>query len=304
MSDRRALARAVGFGLVTLVFAPVPPLVLVGLPLALLLVATGPRNAWSAAVVAAVVGLAVIGERTGLWWFARGWPLLLGGAYVMVAAWRPWWNFSATALASLGLAVVVAVMAFALRPGAWLDVDTLMATQVASETETWSTRLGLAGEESAQNLLRQAAGLQVALFPAFLGLASLGALGLAVAVRDRMHGELGRGFGRLSGFSFNDHLVWVWLLGLALIVAPVGGIADRVGGNAVLFMGLLYVLRGFAVMLSLVGGISVLTGVVGGLVALLLYPLLAFATAVALIVGLGDTWLNIRARVRSRDPRR
>ncbi len=301
VSDRKALARAVGFGSLALVFAPVPPLVLVGLPLALLLVATGPRNAWSAIMVAVVVGLALIGERTGLWWFARGWPLLLGGTYVMVAAWRPWWSFSATALVSLGLAVLVAMMVFALSPGAWLDVDTLMATQVGSETEAWSTRLGLASEESAQSVLRQAAGLQVALFPAFLGVSSLGALGLAVTVRDRLTGEGGRVFGRLRGFSFNDHLVWVWLLGLALIVAPFGGIADRVGGNAVLFMGLLYVLRGFAVMVSLVGGISVLAGVIGGLVALLLYPLLAFATAVALIVGLGDTWLNIRARPRSRD---
>jgi hypothetical protein len=287
MLDRGVLARAVGFGSVTLVFAPVPPLVLVGLPLALLLVATGPRSAWSAAVVAVVVGLALIGERTGLWWFARGWPLLLGGAYVLVAAWRPWWSFSATALAALGLATLVAVIAFALSPGAWLDIDTLMATQVASEMEAWSARLGLASEEGAENFLRQAAGLQVALFPAFLGISSLSAVGLAVTVRDRMAGEAGRGFGRLRGFSFNDHLVWVWLGGLGLIVAPVGGIADRVGGNAVLFMGLLYVLRGFAVMLSMVGGISVLAGVIGGLVAL--------------IVGLGDTWLNIRARVRSRD---
>ncbi len=298
MSERRALTRAVGFGLVTLFFAPVAPLVLVGLPLALLLVASGPRNSWSAAVVAAVVGLSLIGERTGLWWFARGWPLLLGGAYVMVAAWRPWWSFSATALASLGLAVLVAAAVFAVSPGAWLDIDTLMARQLAGATEMWSARFGLAGEESTQSLLRLLTGLQVALFPAFLGVASLGALGLGVTVRDRLSGEAGRGFGRLRGFSFNDHLVWVWLLGLALIVAPVGGIADRVGGNAALFMGLLYVLRGIAVMLSLVSGISILAGVVGGLVAIVLYPLTA---PMALIVGLGDTWLNIRARVRSRD---
>lgn len=304
MSERRALTRAVGFGLVTLVFAPVPPLVLVGLPLTLLLVATGPRNAWSAVVVAVVIGLVLIGARTGLWWFTRGWPLLLGGTFVVMAAWRPASSFSATALASLGLAVLIAAAVFALSPGAWLDIDTLMATQVAEQTEAWSVRLGLADEESAQSILRQAAGLQVALFPAFLGVSSLGALGLAVTVRDRLAGEAGRGVGKLRGFRFNDHLVWVWLLGLALIVAPVGAIADRVGGNAVLFMGLLYVLRGFAVMLTLVGGVSVLAGVIGGFVALLLYPLFVFAAAVALIVGLGDTWLNIRARVRSRDAER
>jgi hypothetical protein len=255
MSERGTLARAVGFGTVTLVFAPVDPLVLVGLPLALLLVATGPRNAWSAVVVGAVVALAITGARSGLWWFGRGWPLLLGGTYVMVAAWRPWWSFSATALAALGLAVVAAAATFVLSPGAWRDVDALMAAQVVSDADAWSARLGLAGEESTRSILRQATGLQVALFPAFLGVSSLGALGLAVSVRDWLAGGAGRAFGRLRSFSFNDHLVWIWLLGLALIVAPIGGIADRVGGNAVLFMGLLYVLRGVAVLLSLVGGV-------------------------------------------------
>ncbi|UCC73041.1 MAG: hypothetical protein JSV86_00310 [Gemmatimonadota bacterium] len=301
MSDRGTLARAVGFGLVTVVFAPVPPLVLVGLPLALLLVATGTRNVWLGIVVAAVAGLALAGERNALWWFARGWPLLLGGMYVLAAAWRPGWNFTATALAALGTAAAAAAAMFMMSPGAWLDVDTVMAAQVGSEVEAWSARLNLAGDETAQGVLSQAVGVQVALFPALLGVSSLGALGLAVAVRDWMSGDAGRAFGRLRSFSFSDHLVWVWLLGLALIVAPIGSVADRIGGNAVLFMGLLYVLRGFAVLLSLVGGISVLMGVVGGLLAVLLYPLLAFFLAVALIVGLGDTWLNIRGRLRSRE---
>ncbi len=304
MADRGTLARAAGFGLVTLVFAPAPPLVLVGLPLALLLVASGPRNMWSVVVVAAVIGLALTGERSGLWWFARGWPLLLGGAYVVVATWRPGWSFSATALVALGLAVVVAAAAFAARPGAWLDVDTLMAAQVNGETATWSVRLGLAEDEGAQSVLRRAAAVQVALFPAFLAVSSLGALGLAVTVRNRLTGNAVRAIGQLRGFSFNDHLVWIWLLGLALVVAPIGGMADRIGGNAVTFMGLLYVLRGAAVLLSLVGGISLVMGIVGGLLALVLYPLLALALVVALIVGLGDTWLDLRARFRARDAER
>ncbi len=296
-----ALARAVGFGLVTMAFAVTQPLVLVALPLTLMLVASGPRNAWSVAVVVMAVGFASLGERSGLWWFERGWPLLLAGLYVWVVAWRPSWGFTATALAALGMAVAMAAAIFVVNPGVWLDIDTLMAARATRATEAALALFGGSADETVRNLMRQVAGLQVAVFPALLSVSSMGALGLAVTVREWLVGATGRSFGQLRSFSFSDHLVGIWLLGLALIVAPVGELADRIGGNAVLFMGLMYVLRGFAVFLSLTGGISMLVGIVGGLVALLLYPLLAFALVAALIVGLGDTWLNIRSRLRPRD---
>ncbi|NIU80325.1 MAG: hypothetical protein GWN71_44365, partial [Gammaproteobacteria bacterium] len=91
------------------------------------------------------------------------------------------------------------------------------------------------------------------------------------------------------------------LLGLVLLLAPAGELAERIGGNAVLFMGTLYVTRGSAVLLSLAGGISTVTAVLGGLAVLLLYPLLALVLAIALVVGVGDTWLNVRARARARE---
>jgi hypothetical protein len=141
---------------------------------------------------------------------------------------------------------------------------------------------------------------QVLLFPALLGVSSIGALGVAVAIRAWLTGDSGTIFGKMRSFRFNDHLVWVWLVGLILVLAPVGPIAERIGGNAVFFMGALYILRGMAVLLSLVGGISVTAGVLGGLAAVLLYPILALMLSVMLIVGLGDTWLNVRSRV-SRD---
>ncbi len=89
---RRALARAVVLGLVALALAITQPVVLIGLPLAVILVACGPRNVRSAVVVVVVCAAALIGERTGLWWFERGWPLLLGGAFVWIAGWRRDWS--------------------------------------------------------------------------------------------------------------------------------------------------------------------------------------------------------------------
>ncbi len=85
--------------------------------------------------------------------------------------------------------------------------------------------------------------------------------------------------------------------GLALLLMPLGDIAQRVGGNAVFFMGALYVLRGLAVLLSLIGGVSWAFGVTAVIVAVLIAPLLVLFLGVALMVGLGDTWLDVRRRL-------
>lgn len=299
-ASRGDLGRIVGFGAVTLVFAVTQPLVLIGIPLALLLVAYGPHGPWSAVVVGAVVAVALVGDRSGLWRFERGWPLILAGTYLLTAAARPTWSFSARALSSLGLAVAGLSLVFVVSPGAWRELDASMAARAGQAASAATELLGGGAEESVRPLVSRVAGLQAALFPALLGVSSLGALGVAATVRGRLAGDVSRRVGGLRGFSFNDHLVWLWLLGLALIVAPMGEVAERVGGNAVLFMGLLYVLRGVAVLLTLAGGISLLTGVVGAVLALLIYPILALFLGTSLVVGLSDTWLNVRGRIKAR----
>lgn len=297
---RGDLARLAGFGLVTLALSVTPPLVLVGLPLALMLVAFGPRSMTAALMVGIAVTAAALGDRAGLWWFERGWALLLGGSFVWISDWKSDWGFAAKALAAVWLAATVAALIFVARPAAWLDVNVLI-TGRANEAAASAVRLlGDRADDTVLALVRRIVALQVAVFPALIGVSSLAALGVVGTV----HGWLGGGrtrFGELRNFRFNDHLVWVWLIGLALILAPIGGVADRVGGNAVLFMGALYVVRGAAVVLSLVGGISLTVGILGGLVAVLIYPILALLTGAMLIVGLGDTWLNVRARFRARD---
>lgn len=296
------LARLAGFGLVTLALSVTPPLLLVGLPLALMLVAFGPRSVMAALVVGIAVTAAALGDRTGLWWFERGWALLLGGTFVWVSDWRGDWGFAAKALAAVWLAATVAALIFIARPAAWLDVNALITSRANEAAASAVRLLGDRADDTVLALVQRIVALQVAVFPALIGVSSLAALGVV----GTLHGWLGgwrTRFGELRNFRFNDHLVWVWLMGLALILAPVGGIAARIGGNAVLFMGVLYVVRGAAVVLSLVGGISLTVGILGGLVALLIYPILALLTGAMLIVGLGDTWLNVRARVRARDRR-
>lgn len=299
-SHRGELLRISGFAFVALVFAVTQPFLLIGFPLALLLLTFGPADRLAAVVIFSVVALALVGERSGVWWFERGWPLLLGGTFVWIAAWRPKWSFSAQALAALGLATIVIALICALSPGVWLDIDAAVASRASRAASAARELLGAGADGLLGSAMEKAVALQVALFPALLCLSSLGALGVAISVRSRLAGETAI-VGPLRSFRFNDHLVWLWLVGLALLLAPLGELAGRVGGNAALFMGLLYVLRGLAVFLSLVGGVSVMAGVLGGLVALLLYPVLALVLTAALLVGLGDTWLNVRERARHRD---
>jgi hypothetical protein len=79
-----------------------------------------------------------------------------------------------------------------------------------------------------------------------------------------------------------------------LVVLPLGELASRLGYNALLFMGALYALRGLGVFVFLSGGApSFLTIVFVGLAVVFLYPLVLTAV---LLVGVGDTWLDVRAR--------
>lgn len=140
--------------------------------------------------------------------------------------------------------------------------------------------------------------LQGTIFPALLGLASLAALGLAWWLWNRLSlGEEGDRLGPLREFRFNDQLVWILILGLGVLLLG-SGLLGRLGTNTVVFMGALFALRGVAVVLFLSGGVSFL-GIVLFLVGLLfLAPLLVTG---AFVIGLGDAWLNLRARKEQLD---
>ncbi len=300
-AGRGELGRLAGFGLVTLVFAVTQPFVLVGAPLAFMLFAFGPRHLRSAVAITAVVLVSALGDRSGLWWFERGWPLVLAGMFVWITAWRPEWGFFARALSALAMAAVMVVLIFTVHPTLWSDVDSLMAVRAGEAAQRATSMLGDRMNEAARGVVPKIIGLQVALFPALLAVSSLGALGMAVSLRSWLSGEAGSVLGGLRSFRFNDHLVWLLLGGLVLIVAPVGEVADRVGGNVVLFMSLLYILRGVAVALTLIGGVPVIAGVLGGLAVLILYPILALLLLLMLLVGLSDTWLHVRDRISARE---
>jgi hypothetical protein len=142
-------------------------------------------------------------------------------------------------------------------------------------------------------VMYQVAEMQGRLFPALLALASLAALGVAWWAFGRVGQGVGQPLSRWRDFRFRDELVWLLIAGVALLLLPLDQLATRMGENLLLFMAVLYVLRGAAVLLVLGGATGPIGMVIGALLVVLLTP---FVMATTFLVGLSDTWLDIRAR--------
>ena len=101
--------------------------------------------------------------------------------------------------------------------------------------------------------------------------------------------------GPLKQYRFNDHLVWLLIGGMVLLLSRWGESVSRAGANAVVFMGALYTLRGAAVFMFISGGLSLFGYVLLAIGVALAAPVVI---GMAMMIGIGDTWLDVRARVR------
>jgi hypothetical protein len=136
---------------------------------------------------------------------------------------------------------------------------------------------------------------QARVFPALAALGSLAGLGVSWWIYGQVALGDDEGLRPLREFRFNDHLVWLFVIGLVLVLVDAGEATGRAGWNVLTFMGALYALRGAAV-LAFFGGWSSPSGLFLLAVTLLLAaPVLL---AAALVIGLGDTWLDPRGRAR------
>jgi hypothetical protein len=136
----------------------------------------------------------------------------------------------------------------------------------------------------------------VQLFPAMAALFTLGALAVAWWLYVRMAHGSDQGLLPLREFRFNDHLVWLFIGGLTLVLAGSGDGFRRVGSNAVLFMCALYALRGAAIAAFFGAGATVQSAIFLFLGFLFAAPVIFVG---ALVIGLGDTWLDLRAKARA-----
>ena len=286
-------------GLVTAGFSIISPSLLVLVPLAFLLLAIPPRSTAHVIAGALMLVVAFVGGSTGtLWWFGHGWALILSAWFLVVVWLLPHLTLTTRALTALGGSTASAALLFLVNRGGWRNVDWSMTQHLrngASDLRAfWVARLKDERFKSEMSTaLDRFADWQSFAYPAMLAIASLSALALAWWLWRRLALKDPSPLGRVRDFRFSDHLVWVAIAGLVLVVLPFGAELTRTGGNLLAFMGALYALRGFAVMLWMFGTPGLMGAVFGAIVFLLLYPIVMVMT---MMVGLTDTWLNLRAR--------
>lgn len=301
-TDGRGWPRAAGLFALVLAMSVVHPSILVALPLLLLLGVRGARGGALFFVMVVAMFITLAGVRDGLWFAERAWSLLLGGAFVALTTLAPAWRVSSRALASVAASAAVFGTLLAVRAGAWAAIDWSVTDRLRAGFATWLDamvvlREGEALSPSLVSAIYQTAEWQAAVFPALVGLESMAALAVAWWIYLRLVEGNDGGVGPLRGFRFNDHLVWLLIAGLVLLVVRSGDALTRVGANLAVFMGALYALRGAGVVIFVSGGVSLL----GYLVLVLGFVFAApVVIGFAVLVGIGDTWLDLRARVGAR----
>jgi hypothetical protein len=244
---------------------------------------------------------------------ARGWVMLLVASFGAVSLWSAATPFFVRAMAAIGLAVGVAFGIALASPGGVDRVKHAVGDELTRRSGEsiealhqlvagptwigWSKKSPSLDEvaERSEMQLRAVPEHAANLLPALLALESLAGLAIAWALYHRLSAvPVGPQLGPLKEFRFNDQLVWGLAVGATLCLLPSFVEGKNAGLNLLLFFGALYLARGLGVMAWMSSG-KVLFAVVI-LMAFLVPPILG---VLAIALGLGDTWLDWRRRVRT-----
>lgn len=244
---------------------------------------------------------------------ARGWGLLLAGAFGVVFLLGKRQRFFPTALSGVAVAlgVAAAVTVLSAEPAKLhrtmvKELEAREAPFLLQWEAHWASPEGrewlqdsperVASVAEAGELWRALPRRATMLAPALLALESLAALAIAWALYHRMSRvRIGPPLAALRQFRFNDQLIWGGIVGVTLLVLPTLEQWHGAGANLVLFFGALYAIRGLGV-LSFFVAPGWLTMVILAFSAFVFWPFYAIG---AVGLGLGDTWLDWRRRQRS-----
>ena len=261
----------------------------------LLLVGTNALRGYTilgATLIAIIIVMA--GPYDGMWYLERGWALLLGGCFVGLSIVRPKMKISDRALEAVFGALVLVAILMTLMSGAWNIVDWVISDRVRA---TVAQVIALGGSEGLApaliTALYQTAEVQILIFPALTALASMSALLLSWWLFIFFSGRSEEALGPVKNFRFNDHLIWMLVVGLFLLFTRWSEPLQRLGSNAVVFIGALCAVRGAAVIVFITGGFSVL-GYAMTLFGLVIVPPIVLGGAV--LIGIADIYLDFRKR--------
>jgi len=293
---------------VVVLVSPIRPFPLLAVPFALLLVAFRPRDLFglttALVLLVLVFRIGPFGTDSG-WFMQRGWCLLAGGLFVGLTAVRRPRGLFDRGFGTVAIVTTAIAAAAILRPNLGRALDGWMETQIrdaattayavlSADPETASSAIG----DSVRAAIETWVVFQHDVYPALLALATMAALSVCWYFAGR-HGEDYERPPAVREFGFRDELIWILVAGLMLLVLPLGAGAFRLGENATLFMGALYLARGGAVLgwIAASAATSAWTWVFLAIGTILAYP---FVFGAALVLGLGDTWLHVRERLAAR----
>ena len=238
--------------------------------------------------------IVMIGPYDSMWYLERGWALLLGGCFVGLSIVRPKMKVSDRALEAVFGTLVIAAILMTLMSGTWNVVDWVISDRVRA---TVAQVIALAGSEGLApalvTALYQTAEIQILVFPALTALASMSALLLSWWLFNFFSGQSEEALGSVKNFRFNDHLIWMLVVGLFLLFTRWSEPLQRVGSNAVVFIGALCAVRGAAVIVFITGGLSIL-GYAMTIFGLVIVPPIVLGGAV--LIGIADIYLDFRKR--------
>lgn len=248
--------------------------------------------------------------------------VLMTGAFIAISAAdrRPGFTRAAWSVLAATAAIVLWSLVWGIR---WPDIELALTRQwwefcrnlaiaadfaeVSAGGKAFIERMADAGRSVAQ------------LFPARLVVS--GILGLVVAAswhQKITHRPLGRPVGELREFRFTDHLIWLVIAGVAILVIPevriFQDLADRSDGwdrvlytvtywapvaiNLLLVCAALYAARGAAVIRRVLRpGPAIALAVIATMF------LLPFALAGLAALGVADTWIDFRQKMGAVTPR-
>ena len=241
---------------------------------------------------------------------ARGWAVLLAASFGLVSLWSTTTPFFARSLTSVGLATGIAFLIALASPSGIARFQHAAGEELTRRTsnmieliqaslddpESRATLDRLPGveevDERAIDMMREIPPRAATLLPALLALESLAVLALGWGLYRRLTPvEIGPPLSPLTEFRFNDQLVWGLAVGATLCLLPAFEEGKNAGYNLLLFFGALYLIRGIGVLAWIARGKWLL------IMVLTLIPQVFIIVTLAL--GLGDTWLDLRKRVKA-----
>lgn len=253
--------------------------------------------------------------------FARGWALVLAGSFGVTSLMAPARSFFIRSVSTVGIAALIGGVVLGISGSKPRQLSRVIGAEIADRvdlsvaalrerttTPEWQAveRDNPDGAAAVRQMvdgideqLRALAPAGSLLFPALLAFETLAALALAWSLFHRLsRARIGPPLQRLREFRFDDQLIWGVIVGLVFVLVPGLSEAREFGINVLVFFGALYAVRGLGVM----SWFLVSPGRLFGSMVMIAVALIPVLWSIPLGLGLGDTWIDWRRRVRPATP--